>query len=133
MSPNDPNELIRPPNDGAYEVDEVRTGPPLSYVAEKFRRNLEAVHGLIQEIRRPIPGDFAAHELSPPRSASAQEKYFQPLARCAFRSAVVGYLDLNNMLALANEDDLDDRLLAFSRREFQAWLDGIDQAGSVTG
>jgi len=45
----------------------------------------------------------------------------------------LGYLALNNMLALANEKDLDDRLLAYSRDEFKEWLDRIDQAGSVTG
>ena len=56
-----------------------------------------------------------------------------PTALYAFRSGIVGYLALNNMLALANEHDLDDRLLAYSRDEFKEWLDRIDQAGSVTG
>ncbi len=37
------------------------------------------------------------------------------------------------MLALANDNDLTDRLLVYSRDEFKEWLDRIDQAGSVTG
>ena len=45
----------------------------------------------------------------------------------------MSYLALNNMLALAKETDLDDRLLACSPDEFKKWLDRIDQAGSVTG
>jgi hypothetical protein len=64
---------------------------------------------------------------------SSTEEYVLPTALYAFRSALVGHLALNNMLALANNHDLDDRLLAYSRDEFKAWLDRIDQAGSVTG
>ena len=45
----------------------------------------------------------------------------------------MSYLALNNMLALTNDNDFDDRLLAYSREEFKEWLDRIDQAGSVTG
>ncbi len=42
MSPDHPDDFFRPPNDNAYETDEVRTGPPLAYVAEKVRHTLEA-------------------------------------------------------------------------------------------
>ena len=53
MSTDDADEFFRPPNDSAYETDEVRTGPPLNYVAEKVRHNREATHSLIHAIRFP--------------------------------------------------------------------------------
>jgi len=31
---SDSDEMFRGPNDGAYEKEEIRTGPPLDYVAE---------------------------------------------------------------------------------------------------
>jgi hypothetical protein len=131
MSPDDPDDFFRPPN--AYETDEVRTGPPLEYVAEKVRHSLEAIHSLIHEIRQRVSQDLpaAAPSLGPPMSI--KEEYLLATAIYAFRSALVGHLALNNMLALANDNDLDDRLLAYSRDEFKEWLDRIDQAGSVTG
>ena len=133
MSPDDTDDFFRPPNDSAYETDELRTGPPLRYVAEKVRHNLEATHCLIHAIRRRVPDDLCAGEPSSGPPVSVKEEYLLPTALYAFRSGIVGYLALNNMLALANEHDLDDRLLAYSRDEFKEWLDRIDQAGSVTG
>ncbi len=133
MSPDDSDDFFRPPNDNAYETEQVRTGPPLDYVAEKFRHNLEALHSLIHEIRRRVPKDLCAEERSWGPPVSVKEEYLLPTAHYAFRSAVVGYLALNNMLALTNDNDFDDRLLAYSREEFKEWLDRIDQAGSVTG
>ena len=52
MSADNPNDFFRPPNDNAYEADELRTGPPLDYVAEKFRHCLECLHCTIHEIER---------------------------------------------------------------------------------
>ena len=133
MTPDDPDDFFRPPNDNAYETSEVRTGPPLTYVAEKVRHTLEAIHSLIHEIRQRVSQHLpvAAPSSGPP--VSIKEEHLPPTALYAFCSAVVGHLALNNMLALANDNDLDDRLLAYSRDEFKEWLDRIDQAGSVTG
>jgi hypothetical protein len=119
MSPDDPDDFFRPPNDNTYETDEVRTGPPLEYVAEKVRHTLEGIHSLIHEIRQRVSQDLpvAAPSSGPP--VSAKGEYVLPAALYAFRSAVVGHLALNNMLALANDNDLDDRLLAYSRDEFK--------------
>ena len=133
MTPDDPDDLFRPPNDNAYETDEVRTGPPLAYVAEKVRHTLEALHSLIHEIRQRGAQDPSAAAPSSGPPVSTPEEYLLPAALYAFRSAIVGHLALNNMLALANDNDLDDRLLAYSRDEFKEWLDCIDQSGSVTG
>lgn len=52
---------------------------------------------------------------------------------CAFRSAIVGYLALKNMLALASDNDLSSRLSSYTREEFTDWLDRIDRGGSVKG
>ncbi len=133
MSLDDSDDFFRPPNDSAYETDEVRTGPPLNYVAEKVRHNLEATHSLICEIRRRVPDDLCAGVPSSEPPVSVKEEYLLPTALYAFRSAIVGYLALKNMLALANDNDLNERLLAYSRDEFMGWLDRIDQGGSVTG
>ncbi len=133
MSPDDPDDLFRPPNDNAYETDEVRTGPPLDYVAEKLRHNLESLHSLIHEIQRRVPEDLSVGDPSAGPPVSVKEEYLLPTAHYGFRCAIVGYLALKNMLALANDNDLYERLLAYSRDEFKEWLDRIDQAGSVTG
>ena len=133
MIPDDPDDFFRPPNDNAYETSEVRTGPPLEYVAEKVRHTLEAIHGLIREIQHRVPQDLVVAAPPSGPAVSIKEEYLLPVARYAFRSAVVGHLALNNMLALASDNDLDDRLLAYSRDEFKEWLDRIDHAGSVTG
>ncbi len=54
-------------------------------------------------------------------------------AKYAFHSAVVGYLALHNMLALANEHDISERLLRYAKDDSAKWLDRIDAGGSVTG
>ena len=127
------DEFFRPPNDGAYEADELRTGPPLDYVAEKFRHNLEALHRLIYDIQNRVPEDLSVEQPPPESAVSVRDEFLLPSAHYAFRSGIVGYLALKNMLALANDNDLSSRLSSYSREEFRDWLDRIDQGGSVTG
>ena len=93
---------------------------------------LEAIHSLIHEIRHRGSQDLSVAVSSSVPPPSITEEFLLPAARYAFRSAIIGHLALHNMLALANDNDLDDRLLAYSRDEFKEWLDRIDQAGSVT-
>ena len=73
MSTPDPDDFFRPPNDNAYTKEETQEGPPLSYVAEKFRRNLEALHSLINEIRGSVPKALTAKSSSAV-SSTADEK-----------------------------------------------------------
>jgi hypothetical protein len=116
-----PDEMFRGPNDGAYEKEEVRMGPPLDYVAEKFRRSMEQTHYLIHLVRQT-------------GSAEAEEKdTILSQARGALRYQLTGYLALKNMLALANDQGLFERLERFSYDDFHDWLDRIDQQGSVRG
>ncbi len=133
MNGDDSDDMFRPPNDQAYETDQIRTGPPLEYVAEKIRHSLESTHSLIHEIRRRVPDGLAADEPSAGPRVSVKDEYLLPTAYYAFRSAIIGYLALNNMMSLASDHNIGDRLLAYSRDEFKDWLDRIDQGGSVTG
>ena len=133
MSTDEPDDFFRPPNDNAYESEELRTGPPLDYVAEKFRHNLEALHRLIYDIQKRVPEDLSVEDPSAETTASVIDEFLFPSAHYAFRSGIVGYLALKNMLALANDNGLSSRLSSYSREEFKDWLDRIDHGGSVTG
>jgi hypothetical protein len=114
-------EMFRGPNDGAYEKRETRTGPPLDYVAEKFRGSMECTHYLIHLIKRT-------------GSVTAEDKdTILSQARGALRYQLTGYLALKNMLALANDQELFRRLEGYSYDDFHDWLDRIDQQGTTTG
>ena len=103
-----------PPNGPAYERSETRTGPPLDYVAEKQRRGLEQVH-------------TALHRTSANDDATKRDLH------AAFQYALVSYLALNNLLALANDHDRIQQIAELSKDDFRDWLDRIEQEGSVTG
>jgi hypothetical protein len=108
-------DFFRGPNDNAYEKKQVRVGPPLDYVAEKFRHSLEATHQLLTDLHQ---------------GSGSEPLFFS--ARYAFHSQLTGYLALNNLLALANENDLAQRLEGYTPEQFKEWLGRIDQAGSLT-
>lgn len=133
MAHDDSNEFFRPPNDNAYEREELRTGPPLTYVAEKSRRCLESLHSLIREIQRRIPSSLSEELDSKGNPVSIKDEFLLPTANDAFRCGLTAYLALNNMLALANDGDLGERLLGYTRDEFGDWLGRIQREGSVTG
>ena len=116
VSEDKDDDLFRGPNDGAYEKGQERVGPPLEYVAEKFRHGLEATHHLLADLNQGKGHDSMLFS-----------------ARHAFLSQLTGYLALNNLLALANDHNLSQRLEGYSSEEFKEWLDRIDQQGSVTG
>ncbi|MCI0588339.1 MAG: hypothetical protein L0323_16025 [Planctomycetes bacterium] len=99
-----------PPNGGAYEQIEMRSGPPLSYVAEKLRHALEAVH------RELLAGTRES-----------------PNLRESLLNGLTAYLALHNMLGLTRESRWFDRVAGLSRRGFGNWLARIAGAGSVRG
>ena len=117
----DSEEMFRDPNDGAYEKEEVRTGPPLSYVAEKFRRGMELTHFLINTLK-------VGEELD-----SEEKNRFLSHAQGSLRYQLTGYLALHNMLALVNDQGFFARIENYSYDDFRDWLDRIDQQGSVSG
>ena len=114
-------EMFRPPNDGAYEKQEQRTGPPLDYVAEKLRRSLELTHQLIQNLKK-----LAIHQPD-----HLETLHFQ--TRGSFHYQLTSYLALKNMLALINNREFFERMENYSMEDFHDWLDRVDQQGSVTG
>ncbi|MHC4539842.1 MAG: hypothetical protein ACYS74_08680 [Planctomycetota bacterium] len=118
---SDSDEVFRDPNDGAYEKEELRTGPPLDYVAEKFRRSMELIHSLIDTLRTAEQMD------------SAQESMMLSQARGSLRYQLTGYLALKNMLALVNDQGFFERMEKYSCNDFSDWLDRIDQRGMTTG
>ena len=129
----DSDDFFRPPNDNAFEKKEVRTGPPLSYVAEKSRHNLEALHSMIREIQRRVPAELSAEVDSQGKPVSIRDQYLMPTAHYAFRCGLTSYLALNNMLALVNDGEVVERLLSYSADDFKDWLDRVDREGSVLG
>lgn len=53
--------------------------------------------------------------------------------RGTLRYQVTGYLALNNLLALVNNQDFFGRIENYSEDDLNDWLDRIDQQGSISG
>src|ERR1035437_4549226 len=90
-----------PPNGHlGYTHTETRTGPPLTYVAEKLRASIEDLHSLHAFALRDLPDDLPCPERHGPVSPSYNPKDDGVLRTfySAFRPAVISYLALNNML-----------------------------------
>jgi hypothetical protein len=113
MSGNNLNNLITDHNGGAYEKEETRVGLPLDYVASKQRQSLENIHYIEKQFR------------------SNKDDYF--FMHYAFSSGIKAFLALYNMLALTNDNQLYDRLLAYTDDEFEGWLNNIEKHGCVNG
>ncbi len=129
---SDLDDLLGDPNGPAYQVTEQRTGPPLGYVAEKSRSSLEMLHDLFQTIQLHVPDDLPQPELAKETPFSTKQDGLLSPAWSAFRYGIVAYLALNNMLVMANDHTLFERLLGLTGEEFRNWLDTVDEAGSVT-
>jgi hypothetical protein len=109
------DDLYREPNGPAHQVRESRVGPPLDYVAEKLASTLGDLHR-------------ADAAIAGTDSVALRE------VRAAFTHALVAWLALGNMLALAEDPGaLSGRLLALSVEEFDEWRWRVAQEGSVTG
>jgi len=109
----DLSAIVGDSNNGAYQRVEQRTGPPLAYVAEKLRSALEQIH--------------VAH------CSMLDGADERGAVQAAFHYCLVSYLALNNMLSLAGDDDVVERLFAMSRDELHTWLEVVAVEGSVTG
>lgn len=130
MTDSDDDPPFVSPNAGAYERQELRGGPPLRYVAEKLRASLEAQHDVICALRDRLPDDVSA--LTPLRAGvSLKADLLVFPADTAFWNALVAYLALSNMTALATPETAE-RLLTFARNELRDWFNRIEQAGITT-
>lgn len=120
---------FRDPNGPAYQAAQTRVGPPLEYVAEKLAAALGDLHRAHRAVRGAPGGTgdpMAAADLASPNA--------QADLRLAFVHALVAYLALGNMLALADDPGaLAAWLLASSQDEFADWLWRVGQESSVTG
>ena len=121
----DIDDLFVPPNADAYETDEHRRGPPLSYVAEKARAALEQIHGLCRDLK--------------PRSRDGQDTVESLAARAntAFYFALVSFLALYNSMGRLGEWERQEEKIKALRElpgsAFEEWLDSVESEGSVTG
>jgi hypothetical protein len=129
---DDWGEILGDSNGPAYQKTELRSGPPLEYVAEKLCHSLEQLHGLLVSIEKPVP-DERTPPAGTPCAASLRRDGLVSAARAAFYYGLVSYLALQNMLSLANDHDLLGRLIAMPAPDFSRWLEVITAEGSVTG
>jgi len=133
----DIDDLFTPPNAGAYEKEEFRKGPPLTYVGEKVRVALYHVHGLCRAVRNTASTAPSADPALDNRSAVHNQSELIGRADAAFYYALVSFLALYNSLGrLGDWEEQEQKLRALrelSRESFDDWLDSIESEGSVTG
>lgn len=130
---SDWGEILGDSNGPAYQKTELRSGPPLEYVAEKMRHSLEQLHGLLVWLEKYVPDNLPQPETARGSGFSTKHDGLVSPALGAFNYGLVAYLALQNMLSLANDYGLISRLVAMSTRDFSRWLEVIEAEGSVTG
>ena len=128
------DDLFTPPNGPAYEKKEVRVGPPLEYVAEKMRHTVEQAYNTVRIVLgAEVSADLASHiprfDL---RELERNNQGFRT-AKATMRYAVHAYVALQNMLGAMNDDSLIERLIMGTSADLEAWLDRVEQEGSVLG
>ena len=123
------DDNILQPNAGAFEKDEVRSGPPLSYIAEKLRGALESAHEVWRAINRSGPINLSQSANAP---VAAQELGLSS-AFSSFRYSMTAFLALHNMLGMIADQKKIDALLDYNHDEFAAWLDRVEREGSILG
>jgi hypothetical protein len=130
------DDLFTPPNAAAYEKEELRKGPPLTYVGEKTRIALYHIHGLCRTLRELPTPTFAAGTAVTGQSLDETRSELIGRADAAFYYALVSFLALYNSLGRLGEWGQQDKLKALRelrRESFSEWLDSIESEGSVTG
>ena len=122
--------LFTEPNGPAYHKREERFGPPLGYVQEKMASSL---HDLIQSVDEYVPDDLPQLNKEAGNPFPLKASYLQAPARQAFHYELVAFLALANMLALARESGLVERLLEYEPEEFHHWIRRLELGDSVEG
>lgn len=108
------DDRFREPNGPAHQARQTRVGPPLEYVVEKLAATLGDLHRAVSAAQATGGAGAAVH--------------------AAFVHALVAYLALGNMLAVAEDPGaLATRLLALSLEDFEDWRWRVGQEMSVTG
>jgi|SRR5208337_2165955 len=120
------DDLFREPNAGAYEKEETRKGPPLSYVGEKLRRAVESAHGTYQAINRDVPDDLPQPARARGSQYSTKQDGILSPAYSTFIYSLVAFLALYNILGVITDRHKIPTLLSMSHDDFTVWLDGIE-------
>jgi len=110
-TPDDSDDpIFLPPNGGAYEKREARTGPPLTYVGEKLESCICRLSSAL---------------------ACAQEPHQRRELLDALQYGVTAFLALYNLLGLTHDPDYFHRLAEMSPGQFRAWASRVSSAGKV--
>lgn len=116
----DLGDIVGDSNSGAYRKTEERQGPPLQYVSGKIEGSLADLQTAIVTIEKVV-------------SDSNSKDLLLLSAKSAFQQELVAFLAIQNLLSIANNPSLLQRLLALSREDFEEWLEQTRNEGSVTG
>lgn len=120
-------------NGGAYTKREVRVGPPLDYIAEKFRTSIYSSHSLWRLAKRDVPDGLPQPDYFAGTEYSVKNDSILAPCHSSFSAGLVAFLALYNMLDLANQPNLVERLLEMESGKFNDWLTRIEEEGSIHG
>jgi len=127
------DDLYRAPNAEAYEKEEQRKGSPLDYVGEKLRRAVESAHDTYKAIERDVPDNLPQPVKARGSAYSTKQDALLSPAYTTFVYGLTAFMALYNMLGVIEDPQKIPALLAASREDLSAWLDGIQREGSVNG
>ncbi len=129
----DIDDLYQDPNAGAYEKEETRTGPPLSYVGEKLRGAVESAHRTYRSIERDVPDDLPQPSGAKGTSYSTKQDGLISPGYSSYRYSLTAFLALYNQLGRISAQKKIAALLELDPRDFSDWLDSVEREGSVIG
>ena len=126
-------ENIDAPNSSAYQKVELRDGIPLSYINEKLTNNLKTIHHLYNFVKDNINDDLklinsVKDDLYSPKVDGLLSPLFS-----SFRYSLTSLLALHNLLGIANNQNIFEKLLSYKEEDFNKWLDRIESEGSING
>lgn len=128
------DDFMRSTNGPAYEKNEARNGPPLSYVGEKIRYALENCHDLLQGIESCVPNNLPLPDgYQEGASLSAKLDFLKSPALASFHYQVTAFAALFNMLGMVKSSKDIERLAQTPEKDFKKWLDFVEREGSVLG
>lgn len=129
---NDDEMEFSDPNGSAYKSTEQRTGVPLGYISEKMKGALKMVHVTLSAIKYYVPDDLPQPEKAKGTSFNVKQDALLIPAISTFRYQLTSFLALHNMLAVANDQKVFERLQQYTPEEFAKWLEHVEQEGALS-
>ncbi len=120
-------------NGDGFAAQEERFGPPLGYVSEKLKQSVWFTHHLWHLAQRDIPKDLPLPVRAEETGYNVKEDSVLSPCYSSFRYSVTAFLALQNMLDIANQEKIFEKLLEMQPEEFERWLNRIEQEGNVHG